>query len=67
MTRCIGFSADGASLAACLVRVRAHKASNDLLSVLATPGQTPHPLFALRRIGQALGKALLLMDGHCEQ
>src|SRR5215471_13573432 len=50
-----------------VLRVRAHKASNDLLSVLATPGQTPHPLFALRRIEQALGKALLLVDGHCEK
>jgi len=27
-----------------------NKASNDLLSVLAAPGQTPHSMFALGRI-----------------
>src|SRR3990170_8998918 len=35
------------SLAACLARP-GPKASNDLLSVLTTPGQAPHPVFALR-------------------
>jgi len=52
---------DCESLAACLVRP-GRKTSNDLLSVLATPGQTPHPVFALRRFRQALGKAPLLLS-----
>ena len=41
------------SLAACFAR-SGPKASNDLLSVLATMGQTPHPVFAPRRLGQVL-------------
>jgi len=41
-------------LAACLVRP-GPEASNDLLSVLATLGQTPHPVFAQWRTRQAHG------------
>jgi hypothetical protein len=49
MTRCTDFPAGCGSLAACFVR-SGLRASNDLLSVLAAPGQTPHSMFALRRI-----------------
>lgn len=39
-----------------VLRVRVRRTSNDLLSVLATPGQTPHPMFALRRIQAGPGE-----------